>query len=269
MKPFEKRILLRAEQRSNLKVISKLKNYYAFNKIKTIPKALDKYEEILFDLAKARKDKDFIKERILKKALKNCLLSLNEIRVAKESKRLVKKIKSPYDQKQYDLQVKNKRRIEKYKKYGYPIKYDTNGNVEKLILPVDHHIKRQKAARDLKIEEYRRRGRDYKKQNMGKVCALNTKRYAGKIKRTPKWLTKEDLRQMELMYIEASRLSKETGVSYQVDHIIPLQGKSVSGLHVPSNLQILRADENIRKGNKFTPGEIPDIKPTITDVPLN
>ena len=61
----------------------------------------------------------------------------------------------------------------------------------------------------------------------------------------------EDLEKIEWFYREAKRLFKETGIPHHVDHIIPLQGKYVSGLHVPTNLQILTASENSTKGNRF------------------
>ena len=87
--------------------------------------------------------------------------------------------------------------------------------------------------------------------NKEKVNALTAKRKASKLQRTPSWLTKEDWAEIEEFYKEAQRLREETGEEYHVDHIIPLQGKNISGLHVPSNLQILRATENLSKGNRY------------------
>ena len=52
-------------------------------------------------------------------------------------------------------------------------------------------------------------------------------------------------------YKEAKRLTRETGIVYTVDHIIPIKGEFVTGLHVASNLQILTLRDNCRKGNKY------------------
>ena len=90
----------------------------------------------------------------------------------------------------------------------------------------------------------------YKKANKDKVYASIAKRRASKLNRTPSWLTKEDLAKIEDVYRMARRRSEVEGIMYHVDHIIPLQGKDISGLHIPSNLQILRARDNLIKGIK-------------------
>lgn len=65
------------------------------------------------------------------------------------------------------------------------------------------------------------------------------------VKAFPKWLTQEELFQMARIYTDA----RMTG--HHVDHIVPLQGSNVSGLHVPWNLQLLTPAENRSKGNRY------------------
>ncbi len=81
--------------------------------------------------------------------------------------------------------------------------------------------------------------------------AQAAKRRAAKDQRTPNWLTHEHKAAILRVYSERARLTKETGVVHHVDHIVPLRGKNVSGLHVPWNLQVLTAKENLSKSNKF------------------
>ena len=95
----------------------------------------------------------------------------------------------------------------------------------------------------------------YNTANRGKCNATTAKRKAAKIQRTPRWLTNDDYRAIRSLYETAAALTKSTGINHQVDHIIPLQGRTVSGLHCPANLQILTQSENCSKHNKFTGDE--------------
>ena len=74
----------------------------------------------------------------------------------------------------------------------------------------------------------------------------------GKRKGTPVWLSEDQLQEIALVYQLARDCKLTTGEPYEVDHIVPINGKNVCGLHVPWNLQILPADMNRGKGCRFS-----------------
>jgi hypothetical protein len=68
---------------------------------------------------------------------------------------------------------------------------------------------------------------------------------------TPPWA---DLDSIRGVYEAAVSLTNSTGQPYEVDHIIPLRGKNVCGLHVPENLRVIPKRDNRRKANTFELG---------------
>jgi hypothetical protein len=88
-------------------------------------------------------------------------------------------------------------------------------------------------------------------KHKGRVNAITAFRYAQKRRATPPWLTKQHKLEMRETYETAATLSKFENARFHVDHIVPLINPIVCGLHVPWNLQILSAEENHKKGNKF------------------
>ncbi len=103
----------------------------------------------------------------------------------------------------------------------------------------------------LYIDRNRQLMRERQKCNLPVFAASAAKRRAVKIQRTPNWLSKLDIWLIEEIYVLAALRTKLTGVVWHVDHIVPLQGELVSGLHIPVNLQVITAKENMYKSNKF------------------
>lgn len=91
------------------------------------------------------------------------------------------------------------------------------------------------------------RARQWAKDNPVRVRARNAKREADKLRATPAWA---DLAAIERVYQLARDVTELTGVEHEVDHIVPLRGKLVCGLHVENNLQVLTRQENREKSNK-------------------
>jgi hypothetical protein len=84
--------------------------------------------------------------------------------------------------------------------------------------------------------------------------AFDAGRRAAKLRRTPPWVTETDRARMGDLHADAALFSIAfRGAPFAVDHILPLQGKDVSGLHVVENLQVLRASANSAKRNRFDP----------------
>lgn len=93
--------------------------------------------------------------------------------------------------------------------------------------------------------------KDYATINKSTVNSIHAKRRASKLNASPKWLSDAHKEQIADLYWLAKDLEAISGEHYHVDHIVPLQGKTVCGLHVPWNLQVLPASDNIKKKNNY------------------
>jgi 5-methylcytosine-specific restriction endonuclease McrA len=75
---------------------------------------------------------------------------------------------------------------------------------------------------------------------------------------TPPWLSRQQKADIRQLYQIAITMTKTTGEQYVVDHIVPLRGEDVCGLHVPWNLRVITQEENLKKSNKLVaPQETP------------
>lgn len=100
-------------------------------------------------------------------------------------------------------------------------------------------------------EQNKLNARLWQYKNKHKFAAKTQKRRAAKLNATPPWLNEDHKFMLEEIYELRDLRTQATGVVHHVDHIVPLRGAEVCGLHVPWNLQVIPASANIRKGNSY------------------
>lgn len=112
----------------------------------------------------------------------------------------------------------------------------------------EKQLKRGEEWRDRDRIRHRELQKIYQAQNLERHRYIQATRRASKAERIPKWC---DLDAVKSIYMESRRITMDTGIEHHVDHVYPLQGKSVSGLHVPENLQVVPSYLNLSKSNKL------------------
>jgi hypothetical protein len=103
----------------------------------------------------------------------------------------------------------------------------------------------------------RRLNRAWRQENAGRRNAANALRYARQKRAVPLWANAQAI---SAIYQRAADLSAATGIAYEVDHIVPLQGEVVCGLHCEANLQVITQRENAAKRNRYWP-DMPEMVP--------
>ena len=122
-------------------------------------------------------------------------------------------------------------------------------NSEKILSDPRSRERSLKWAKDNR-EKHNEKNRKWSSLNKGYTASLSANKRAKKINATPDWLTGPQIAHIKRTYKLSALMKDITGVVYHVDHIVPLNGENVCGLHVPWNLQVLRADLNLSKSNK-------------------
>jgi len=125
-------------------------------------------------------------------------------------------------------------------------KAQREADLENFLIRERESYTRNAKARSLRHKEWSAKNRD-------RISYYASARRAAVIKRTPPWVSEEQLLEILRFFTKARVLSEKTGIEHHVDHIVPLRGRKVSGLNVPWNLQVLPAIENLKKTNRHEP----------------
>lgn len=161
-----------------------------------------------------------------------------------------KERKKAYGRKYYSENSEKVIRSVKIRKNKHPSKI-VKSNKNWYLNNKDKVLKVRKKYYDHNTDKVKGQHRKWSQANKYKLRSYGMKRNALKIKATPKWLTKEHYEQIKTFYKKAMEMTISTGIPHEVDHIVPLRGLSVRGLHVPWNLQVLTKSENSSKSNRL------------------
>lgn len=103
------------------------------------------------------------------------------------------------------------------------------------------------------LKKQKERSENHRKNNLGMYAAKESRRRTAKLNASVSWADQKYIEDLYKNCREAEQLFNAVGINvkFHVDHIIPLQHKQVCGLHVEDNLQILTAEENAAKSNKY------------------
>jgi len=144
------------------------------------------------------------------------------------------------------MQVRNKKWAEqnKEKMREYAKAYKAR-NKELIAERSKVYLKQNPEKRKATMQSYRQKNKSAEAENV-------RRRQAKILQRTPKWLTVDDIWMMREAYDLAQLRTKMFGFAWHVDHFFPLQGKTVSGLHVPQNLQVISWFDNLSKANRIS-----------------
>lgn len=105
---------------------------------------------------------------------------------------------------------------------------------------------------EIELAAYRKAKANHwtKKLTKAQRAEMAGARRARKINASPPWIDAKHRKQIAEIYAQAALMTASTGVPHEVDHIVPLCGELVCGLHVVWNLRVITAEENRRKGNR-------------------
>lgn len=114
----------------------------------------------------------------------------------------------------------------------------------------DRYINHAVQWREKNQDHAKALAKEWKAANKDKISASEARRHATKRNATPAWSEREAI---EAIYALCQFMTTSTGVLHHVDHIVPLRGKTVCGLHVAANLQVIPATVNLSKNNRVWP----------------
>lgn len=149
--------------------------------------------------------------------------------------------------------LKNKEKVARYSAARYEKNRDQMRTVNKAWRGKNTEKIREtnRKRREVNGERVRANRRQHYRDNKPRYVANARKREERVRLATPSWADHEKIAQF---YVEAARLTAETGIKHHVDHFYPLRSKIMCGLHVETNLQILPAIANLRKSNSVVEG---------------